>query len=31
MRPRIAVPEINQNVSNYINALRGAGMEPVFT
>lgn len=29
MRPRIAVPEINQNVSNYINALHGAGMEPV--
>ncbi len=28
-RPRIAVPEINQNVSNYTRALFAAGMEPV--
>ena len=28
-RPRIAVPEIDQNVKNYTRALRAAGMEPV--
>lgn len=27
--PRIAIPEINQNVKNYVNAAAAAGMEPV--
>ena len=27
--PRIAIPEINQNVTNYVNAVKAAGMEPV--
>lgn len=28
-RPRIAIPEINQNVKNYTRAVLAAGMEPV--
>ena len=28
-RPRIAIPEMNQNLSNYFNALSAAGMEAV--
>lgn len=28
-RPRIALPEINQDVKNYIRALYAAGMEPI--
>ena len=28
-RPRIVIPEINQNVKNYVNAAAAAGMEPV--
>ena len=28
-RPRIAIPEIYQNVSNYTNAMYAAGMEPI--
>lgn len=28
-RPRIAIPEINQNVTNYTRAVFAAGMEPV--
>lgn len=27
-KPRIAIPEINQNVGNYVNAVHAAGMEP---
>ena len=27
--PRIAIPEIDQNVTNYVNAVKAAGMEPV--
>ena len=27
--PRIAIPEINQDINNYVNAVRAAGMEPV--
>lgn len=27
--PRIAIPEIHQDVKNYVSAVRGAGMEPV--
>jgi putative glutamine amidotransferase len=28
-KPRIAIPEINQNVKNYTRAVRAAGMEPI--
>ena len=28
-KPRIVIPEINQNIQNYMNAVRAAGMEPV--
>lgn len=28
-RPRIVIPEINQNIKNYVNAVRAAGMEPI--
>ena len=28
-RPRIVIPEINQNIRNYINAVIAAGMDPV--
>lgn len=28
-RPRIAIPEIDQNVKNYVNAVFAAGMEPI--
>ena len=29
-KPRIAIPEIGQNVSNYANAVRAGGMNPVI-
>ena len=29
-RPKIALPEINQDVTNYVRALTAAGMEPVL-
>lgn len=28
-KPRIVIPEINQDIRNYINAVQAAGMEPV--
>lgn len=28
-KPKIAIPEINQNIKNYLNAARAAGMEPI--
>lgn len=28
-RPRIVIPEINQNIKNYVNAVRAAGMDPI--